>query len=498
MNKDIENIYKKYKIIFPKKVLHIGANTGQELEYYSALGMEGYHIEAIPEVFKRLSMKCLKAKSQFAIQACVSNVSGEIVNFNISSNNAHSSSMLEFKEHAKIYPDIHFTNTIPLLTTTINELIKLNTIPEDINYLVLDIQGAELLALKGANNLLERSNLSGLYIEVSNCELYSNGSNFTELIDFLRPYGFYLHSVRFNQNGWGNAFFLRGWWPSYQERNEENVEINPDLKIFEKFQITKSFDKNIIYSGKSDYFSIKNTLIRLIPCVDIRHNLIRLGGKRDGSYLLPNDLLGIESCFSPGTSNRKKFEDDLALNYGIKSHMCDGRVEESDLSTPLIEGMQFFSKKWLSAKESDDSITLKKWVQLNSTTNSDHILQMDIEGAEYQNILATDDSILCKFRILIVEFHGLANLRLNSFLYGIFMPTLDKLLRNHSIVHTHANNCGGISVFSEDLKCPNFLEITLCRNDRLLNNTISHSLDIKNVNSKPLIDLDLIWNNLKK
>ena len=56
------------------------------------------------------------------------------------------------------------------------------------------------------------------------------------------------------------------------------------------------------------------------PCP---YPLIRIGGKSDGAYLVPDDLEGIDSCFSPGVCNSKRFEDHLAKEYAIKSYMCD-------------------------------------------------------------------------------------------------------------------------------------------------------------------------------
>ena len=40
--------------------------------------------------------------------------------------------------------------------------------------------------------------------------------------------------------------------------------------------------------------------------------MIRIGGDFDGGYLVPNDLEGIQYCFSPGVSNKSSFEDHLA------------------------------------------------------------------------------------------------------------------------------------------------------------------------------------------
>ncbi len=85
--------------------------------------------------------------------------------------------------------------------------------------------------------------------------------------------------------------------------------------------------------------------------------LVRIGGCRDGAYLLPDDLDGITACFSPGVFNRKDFEDELAHSHSIRSHMCDYSSDPSRFRTPLIEDMQTFDKKWLDTENTDKALT---------------------------------------------------------------------------------------------------------------------------------------------
>ena len=40
--------------------------------------------------------------------------------------------------------------------------------------------------------------------------------------------------------------------------------------------------------------------------------LVRLGNKNDGGYLVPNDLKDITACFSPGVDTTIQFEKDLS------------------------------------------------------------------------------------------------------------------------------------------------------------------------------------------
>ena len=115
--------------------------------------------------------------------------------------------------------------------------------------------------------------------------------------------------------------------------------------------------------------------------------LPRVGGNWDGAYLLPDDLKNIVACFSPGVSNVKRFEDELLDRYGIPSHMCDFTSDVRNFRTPLKDG-QTFRKLWLDVNGAKNSISLEQWVAEKSVIRQgDLILQIDIEGAEYRNLL---------------------------------------------------------------------------------------------------------------
>lgn len=200
------------------------------------------------------------------------------------------------------------------------------------------------------------------------------------------------------------------------------------------------------------------------------YTLIRVGGKYDGGYLIPNDLKDIKACFSPGVSNRKDFEDDLAKRFKIKSYMCDYSSSINEFKTSLIKNLQFFDKKWLDTNSNRNSITLENWVsKYISNDNFDLILQMDIEGAEYRNLLNSSEFLLKRFRILIIEFHNFTNL-LNNKNDKEIGVLLNKLNNTHTCVHAHPNNCSRAKIHNETgLNIPEVIELTFLRNDRFLN-----------------------------
>jgi hypothetical protein len=232
--------------------------------------------------------------------------------------------------------------------------------------------------------------------------------------------------------------------------------------------------------------------------------LLRLGGKKDGAYLLPEDFSGVTACFSPGVNNTKPFEDELVERFGIKCHLCDASSEESQFATPLKPRMQTFLKKWLDIGGAVNSISLEEWVDgLSETGESpDLLLQIDIEGAEYRNLLHTSADVLDRFRIIVVEYHDLSALKDAQVLETVLRPTFEKMARMFTPVHVHPNNCcGDFSIPRTSVRIPEVLEVTYLHKSRFSGRPPSemhrvlcpHPLDIVNFPQWPAIHLGKEW-----
>jgi len=230
---------------------------------------------------------------------------------------------------------------------------------------------------------------------------------------------------------------------------------------------------------------------------------IRIGGDHDGAYLVPNDLEGIEACFSPGVNRIKYFEDVLTDEYGIKSHMCDFTCDASEFRTPLRDGMQTFQKKWLDVAPGEDNIALADWVAMSAPTG-DLLLQMDIEGAEYRNILGTPDETLQRFRIIVLEVHGLGRLIDGPTHRKVIAPFFEKLAHHFVCVHAHPNNCcGDFAIPGTDIRVPNVLELTFVRTESFIPDAgtpkLPHPLDVaRNVPQKAPLFLSDAWCNYSR
>ena len=224
-------------------------------------------------------------------------------------------------------------------------------------------------------------------------------------------------------------------------------------------------------------------------------DLKRVGAEADGGYLVPHCIDDVTHCFSPGVDHTAEFERHLAEKLSVKAFMADRSVDHPPERHPLFK----FKKKHLGVVSDDQTITLGDWLE-ESIDESEHpknmVLQMDIEGGEYEVLTYEDISTLEPFSVLIIEFHNLQRLFDREFLQ-IATAIFQKIFKKFSICHIHPNNCGGIASL-DGIQVPRVLEITFVRNDKVQPNDPSnrrfpHTLDRKNVQGMDDVVLPRIW-----
>lgn len=177
-------------------VLHLGAHKGQEAPRYHKLEKPVVWVEAIPDIFAVLKQNVSSYPDQKALCALLADVDGKQFEFNISNNwEGVSSSIFEFGEYGSgkksLWPELglDMEKCITLPSLTLDSLLKANDInPRSYDYWVVDLQGAELLALKGAFQSLVHC--KAIYIEVSNVEVYKGAVLWDELKSELMGLGF--------------------------------------------------------------------------------------------------------------------------------------------------------------------------------------------------------------------------------------------------------------------------------------------------------------------
>lgn len=218
--------------------------------------------------------------------------------------------------------------------------------------------------------------------------------------------------------------------------------------------------------------------------------LIRVGPAGDGGYLLPDDLDGIQACFSPGVGNLTGFEEDCA-RLGMQVFMADGSIDPPPIAHPSMR----FERKFIGAITDGDFVTLDDWVRAAiGDDRSDLLLQMDIEGYEYETLLSVPATLLSRFRVVAAEFHDLDQLWNRGF-FRLASRAFDKLLRTHACVHIHPNNCVP-PIRRRGLTIPPVMEFTFLRRDRTFAGALAtefpHPLDVENTPNPPCV-LPACW-----
>ena len=227
-----------------------------------------------------------------------------------------------------------------------------------------------------------------------------------------------------------------------------------------------------------------DSFLSLIRPVRTEFELIRIGGMSDGGYLIPDILDSIDCAISPGVASTATFELDL-VNRGIPCFLADYSVDEPPFMSHQID----FEKKYLGTKDSEVFMTLDTWLEKKNIESHNLLLQMDIEGAEWQVLESVSRDTLNRFRILVVEFHGLHHIFLR-FSYERIINIFEKLLADFFVVHFHPNNNDGLCR-QLGVNIPPTVEVTFLRKD-LVNHvetvsTLTNSLDVQNSSWKPNI-----------
>lgn len=223
-----------------------------------------------------------------------------------------------------------------------------------------------------------------------------------------------------------------------------------------------------------------------------QQRLVRLGGDGDGGYLVPDELEGISALFSPGVQFSANFELALA-DRGIRCFLADASVKSAPVEHQMIhfESLNIGSESRLGSS----IIGLDDWVEQNAPDASDLVLQMDIDGGEWEVFLGVTEATIKRFRIMVVEFHDLhlacldANNALQRSVFG-------KIARHFKIVHWHANNFAPpVSISGRSY--PRVAEATFLRNDFFLQADgpviLPHTADMDNSESHAPAEMPLWW-----
>lgn len=174
--------------------VHVGAHWGQERETYEAMGLDKVlWIEASADIYRRLVENMAKSNGShtrhFTAHALVTDCPGVATTLRHFNNAGGSNSIFpSTNELLKQWPGLFETGvTETMQSDTLDRVATTNGF-DSADLIAVDVQGAELLVLKGASKLL--ASAKAVIVEVSQKPYYAGGVLEPELTTFLQDNGF--------------------------------------------------------------------------------------------------------------------------------------------------------------------------------------------------------------------------------------------------------------------------------------------------------------------
>jgi hypothetical protein len=172
----------------------------------------------------------------------------------------------------------------------------------------------------------------------------------------------------------------------------------------------------------------------LTPSKVANCNLRRYGAAHDGGYLMCENLMGEGlSAYSYGIDGRDEWGCDISEQVQRIVHEYDC----FNLTRPACNrGSFLFHAECIGGertkKEGRVFDTLEHQLARNGDSDRHLIVKMDVEGAEWESLLATPDAVLDRIDQLAIEFHRTDD--------ALFLAAAKKLRRHFVVGHFHANN----------------------------------------------------------
>ena len=162
--------------------------------------------------------------------------------------------------------------------------------------------------------------------------------------------------------------------------------------------------------------------------------LHRFGSANDGGYLMCENLLsGIQVAYSYGIDTEDNWGCEVSQRFGVAVHQYDCFTPHR----PTCENGRFvFHDECIGPRAETidahpfDSLTGQ--IAKNGDSGKRLLIKMDIEGAEWESLLATPNELLDRIDQLPMELHGVNGPR--------FAELVRKLKQTFYLVSVHFNN----------------------------------------------------------
>jgi len=185
----------------------------------------------------------------------------------------------------------------------------------------------------------------------------------------------------------------------------------------------------------ADALGIRTQLLKELQPVTLKNcTLKRYGGPNDGGYLMCENLAtGVHSAYSYGIDTEDVWGCDVATQFSVPIHQYDCFTEHR----PACSGGTFvFHDECVGPKkehrEGQPFDTIASQIARNGDAGKPLLMKIDIEGAEWDSLMATPDEVFDTFLQMPMELHGVNDAK--------FVEIVRRLKQRFYLVSLHYNN----------------------------------------------------------
>jgi FkbM family methyltransferase len=203
---DIRDLHEEFNLKI-KGLLQVGSFNAGEYIPFREIGTSNFiFIDANPEVIPNLTRTLGEDCKIF--NNLVADRDDELYTFHIA-NHPQSSSMLKFDKHREYHPEYSdIVKTITLNSIMLDTLIKKESIDiSKYNCLMMDVQGAEMMVLRGFEENLKH--IDYIYTELNFDSMYEGCCLEPEFTLYLKNKGFNLVKWFDTGFGWGDGLYIK-------------------------------------------------------------------------------------------------------------------------------------------------------------------------------------------------------------------------------------------------------------------------------------------------
>ena len=193
---DAQKSFLKDMGIIKPVIFDIGAHRGETIEQYRARFPETeiYSFEPFPDSLAFLRTKFINDPYTKIIPLAVADKAGQRT-FYVNEIDATNSLLRVATDVRRYLPRRGTTKAkLQVEVTSVDEFVKNNSVKK-IDILKMDIQGGELMALKGAAKTLKEQQIPVIYTEIGYVSHYENQPLFYEIWIFLNQFGYSLFDL---------------------------------------------------------------------------------------------------------------------------------------------------------------------------------------------------------------------------------------------------------------------------------------------------------------